>query len=266
MKKENIDINSQIFKLAVTAAKAAVSASGTYLKKQFELQNQIISFNGSHEKIEDDVVAENIILDTLKKYIPTFSHISEETQNHTEDEIQFIIDPIEGTSNYVRGIPFFGTQIAIMYQKTLAASFIYEPIRDILYYASLGQGAYMNTKKLNCNLEQPLKQTILSGGAGTNTENKLKVLKKIEKLMPHMRSVRIYGSTGLELAYVSQGKLGAHVNIGSKVYDFTPGVLLVREAGGEVYNLEGKEWTVNDVNMIASSKNHISEVLSLLNQ
>lgn len=259
-----IDTNSKIFIQAVTAAKAAVTESGHYLKKQFKLQNHQISLDGTHEKIKDDEIAENIILDALKKKLSNFSYISEETHLHSNDEIQFIIDPIERTSNYARGVSFFATQIAVMYQNTLAVSFIYEPIKDIMYHAVLGQGAYANKTKLNCNTNKPLNNSTLSGGAGSSPKHKLALLQRLEKLTSQSRTVRMFGSAGLELAYVAQGKFSAHINLGSKVYDYAAGVLLVREAGGRAISIEGEDWELTDSTLVGCSKKYENEILSLL--
>jgi myo-inositol-1(or 4)-monophosphatase len=258
------DIKSHNFKLALLAAREAVLTSGKYLKKQFETQNHLIHFEGSHEKIDDDVNAENIILDILKKHLTDFEYISEETQNKTDSEIQFIIDPIEGTSNYARGVPFFATQIAILYQKKLSAAFIYEPIKDFLYHAIIGQGCFVNKQKCTIKQDLPLNKRLLSGGAGGDSQHKLLLAKMLVKLVPNFRSLRLYGSTGLELAYLAQGKLGLHIDNGSKNYDLLPGVLLIREAGGVVKNWNGEEWTMKDVNFVAGHNDYVEQVLPQL--
>lgn len=259
-----INTNDKVFADAVSAAKMAVLACGEYLLKRYSLKNHKIVINDSHEKIADDKIAEDLILKILKKHVASFSYISEETQNIGTEDVQFIIDPIEGMSNYVRGIPFFATQIAIIYKKVLAAGFIYEPIKDVLYHAILNKGAYANNNRIFIDDKSELKKSVIFGGAGSDSKQKQLLLENITKILPYARSLRLYGSTGLELAYLAQGKLKLHINVGSKVYDYAPGVLILREAGGIATNIKGKNWMINDTSLIACSKELHSKILELL--
>ncbi len=221
----------------------------------------------AHEKIDDDQEAEKIILDILRAELGenSFSYISEESTQKVVSDITFIIDPIEGTSNYLRGIPFFATQIAIEYQGELVAGFVYEPVKNVLYHAIQNQGCFANKSPLHVGNKTDLKTITLCAGSGSGKEKKDYLSQHvIAPLIPEVRSLRIYGSTGLELAYVAQGAIDAHINYQSKVYDYAAGVVLVKEASGKVTNFSGEEWTLKETTLLASNTqthNHLQNIL-----
>lgn len=251
--------------VAYKAAQEAVLEAGKYLASRYASVHHEVEIDGTHEKIPDDVVAENIILETLKKHLKDFSYISEETQQESNTDITFIIDPIEGTTNYLRSIPLFATQIAIVYQGDLVAGLVYEPVKKTLYHARRGEGFFVNEKQVKMEGIQSLQLSTVSLGTGSKAEQKQKLFTTIvPELLPHIRSVRLYGSTGLEMAYVAQNALQAHLNYQSKVYDYAAGVVLVREAGGIVLNFEGNPWTLQDRELIASTSTRSREILQIL--
>lgn len=248
---------------AIEAAKNATLACGSYLASEFNKQHDI-HFEGNHEKIEADQIAEDIFLEEISKKVPKYSYISEETQKATNENIQFIIDPIEGTSNFLHGNPLFATQIAVLYKKEIVAAFIYEPLQKKLCSAIKGRGTYVNGEKVQISDTKPINRFVTSGSATSKKEGKQKLLKILTFLAGKTRTTRILGSTGLELSYLVQGKIDLHINIESNEYDISPGVLLVREAGGLVLNFEGKDWKNGDKTLIATSQTHCTELASLI--
>lgn len=255
-------MNSEL-QIAIEAAKNATLICGNYLAVEFNKKHEI-HFEGNHEKIEADQIAEDIFLEEISKKVPKYSYISEETQKNTNEDIQFIIDPIEGTSNFLRGNPLFATQIAVLYKKEMIAAFVYEPLQKKLCSAVKGQGTYVNGEKVQISDTKPINQFVTSGSATSRKEGKQKLLKILTFLTGQTRTTRILGSTGLELSYLVQGKIDLHINIESNEYDISPGVLLVREAGGLVLNFEGKNWENGDKTLIATSKSHCTKLASLI--
>lgn len=250
------DLHSSAFQKATVAAEKAVLAAGQFLAARYAVATHNVLLEDAHEKIDDDEKAEQIILDTLHEHFEKneFSYISEETTRQVKSDITFIIDPIEGTSNYLRGIPFFATQIAIEYQGELVAGFVYEPVKNVLYHAIQGQGCFANSTPIQVGDKTQLQAITLCVGSGSGKDKKKRLSEQIiTPLLPQVRSLRIYGATGLELAYVAQGAIDAHINYHSKVYDYAAGAALVKEAGGLVTNFTGDVWTIEENELIASN-------------
>ncbi len=253
-----------LIRKAQKAAQQAVLKAGKYLRTSFTESN-LITFDKLHEKIVADTKAEEIILATLTaQFQHPFSYISEETRSATTSTIEFVIDPLEGTSNFARGIPFFATQIAIFYQEKLVASCVYSPIKKDLYTAVRGEGAYKNDVPITVKKAIVPKLALASCGAGNAKADKKRLIAQLANLIDHIRSVRLYGASGLELAYVAAGELDCYLNIGSNLYDVAAGVLLVQEAGGVVSDLENQPWNRESKTLFAAPPQLLTALITKL--
>lgn len=228
------------------AIEAAVLA-GKILKKYFETE---ISHGMKDDKsiiTATDKESEETIKKIILKAFPEHSIIGEET-GHTKNLNTHIwhIDPIDGTRNFARSLPFFAISIALEYKGEIIIGVVYNPISESLFYAEKGKGAYLNSKPIyvsKCD-ENKCIITVSSG----RDKNHLDLRRNLLRDLPDkvVSSVRDFGCTALDLAYVARGGTEGDIKIGLKTYDLCAGVLLVKEAGGKVTTLEGKDWELSD--------------------
>lgn len=214
-----------------------------------------------------DTVDDKIVSDLYKQYLlsayPTYGFYSEEeTGDISQFEYSWMIDPIEGTTNYSHNIPFFATQIALLHRDEVVASGVYLPVQNEMYYAEIGQGSFCNDIRLHVSPTQSLDKAILSIGKGTGVPNLTWWGNTNQKLAPKSRTLRFIGATGIDLCYVSAGKLDLHLNHGSQNYDYAPGSLIAREAGAKVTNFKGEPWKITDSDIIVGNSKLVEQVLA----
>lgn len=227
---------------------------GNFLLSRINLSKDSFHKSGTHYFIEDDISADNLYRNFLEKYTPEASFMSEEVSIMPDTEMVWVVDSIEGTSNYRASNPFFATQICLLQKNIPVVSVIYAPKLNEFFTAIKGKGAFLNGKKIEVSSNQEIGKSIVSIGKGTRRSDLRWWSKAAAKTMRFARSIRLFGSTGLELSYVACGRLDAHINYGSKNYDLAPGSLIVAEAGGTTINFQGNKWTIFDNELISSNK------------
>jgi myo-inositol-1(or 4)-monophosphatase len=176
----------------------------------------------------------------------------------------WVIDPIEDTTNFARNIPFFATEIAYIENNKVVYSAIYLPILQEFYTATRGQGAYCNGIKISVGSVVNLNQAVVNVGKGTGVDNLTWWGNTMSNLAPLTRTIRLYGATGIDICYVASGKLDLHINHGSHNYDYAPGALIAEEAGAKVTNFSGKEWSLEDRDIIVSNSSLCSKILTII--
>ena len=213
-----------------------------------------------------DVDSEAAIVECLNKARPTFSFLSEESgelaKDGSESGKKFIIDPLDGTSNFLHGIPFFSVSIAMLVNDEITAGVIYNPVSDETFYAEKGCGAYLlsggNNKRIRV-AERPrfIDCIITTGIPNAKTPGHKEYTARLSRVMAEVDGVRRTGSGALDLAYVAAGRFDGYFESGIKAWDIAAGVLLVREAGGYVCDYNGNEKDselLNSGNIMACSK------------
>jgi myo-inositol-1(or 4)-monophosphatase len=192
---------------------------------------------------EMDIAAEKKIAHIISQKYPDHSIIGEEKGAVlTGSEYTWVIDPIDGTSNYASGIPWFGILLAVFqYDKPFAAG-AYLPFYDLMYYAERGKGAFRNDKPIQVTNEQDLKNVLIAY-ATDFSESLEKTRMETDILNEMIRNVRNMRSTNslIDFCYVADGKLGAAVNFNTKIWDIAALHLIIQEAGGKMTDLAGKE-------------------------
>jgi len=249
--------------IAINAAKR----SGALLKKSFSKRGKRSWKDkaGAQIVLKEDVESEKIIIAEIKKYFPQHSIYSEEIGSETKkSEFCWIIDPLDGTTNYSMGIPWFCNCIALSKNNKVVLGTIYAPFSEQLYIAEDGKGIYLNDVKIKVN-KKDLKDSILFLAKG-GPENKKWLGKTIINFSAATRTERIYGSLGLELALVSSGQADLVISKGAQPYDYAAGALLVKEAGGKVTDFKGKEWQVSNANLVASNGKIHKQILEVINK
>jgi len=212
-----------------------------------------------------DKRSEKLIIDRIVSAWPSHTIIGEESgKTDTNGEYCWVIDPIDGTHNYIRGMKNFGVSIGILRRKEFVAGVIYLPCDDILYCAEKGAGAFINGLPLKVsNVDNPAECTLLfDSGFKTGYNEKIDVFKKVA---PQMFNVRIFGASVRNLTYVADGVADVLLEFDDNLWDYAAGITIVTEAGGKVTDLDGKELTPESRNYIASNKAVHESMLQMVN-
>jgi myo-inositol-1(or 4)-monophosphatase len=258
VKKRDSEVNKRK-ELAIKAAKEA----GKILKAHFGRTIQIRT-KGERSLVTDvDLKAEEKIVNLIKRDYPRDNILSEETKYQTFDsDFRWIIDPLDGTHNYIRGMENFGTSIALAYRDKVILGVIYLPMSDELYFTEKGKGAFLNQRKISVSRKDLDHTTMIYDS--TIRLNKGPMLKYLDRLVDFVFNIRMFGSTVRSLTYVAEGKADLEVEYNDKPWDFAAGLLLVEEAGGKATDLKGKRWTLNSKGYIASNGRIHSKVLKII--
>lgn len=226
--------------IAVRAARSA----GEIIARSVD---RVDTLNISNKKQNDfvsevDQRAEEVIISTLKKAYPSHSFLAEESGSHAGDEFEWIIDPLDGTTNFLYGFPQFAVSIACRQKTRLMHAVVYDPMRQELFTASRGDGAQLNGKRLRVTARKGLEGALLGTGIPFRDDQMPFMdpyFAMMKDLIPGSAGIRRAGSAALDLAYVAAGRLDGFWEIGLNVWDMAAGVLLVEEAGGLVGDLNG---------------------------
>ena len=204
---------------------------------------------------EVDVAAERAIIDTLKDAYPQHGFLGEESgpSEHQSDFI-WIIDPLDGTTNFLHNFPQYCVSIALQHKGEITQAVIYEPNRNELYTATKGRGAFLNDKRIRVSKCDKLKESLIGTGFPFRDFKHLDTyLGMFKSMLQKSSGIRRPGSAALDLAYVANGSLDAFWEIGLSSWDIAAGALLVQEAGGIISNLNGKEGWLESGNVLAST-------------
>ena len=248
--------------------KAVYKASNKLIKDFREVENLQVSKKGIGNFVTSaDLSSEQIIIKTLEKAYPEIKIISEETKpdvNLNLNEKKWIIDPLDGTLNFLHGLPHFAISIALMIKDEIISGVVYDPIKDELFWAEKGVGAYLNNTRIRVSQRSQLKDALISTGIpwkGMESFHK-NYLKILENIMKNSSGIRRYGAAALDLAYVAAGRYDAFWEMNLKTWDIAAGSLLVKEAGGYVGNINKNENYLYTGNIYACNNDLIDELES----
>ena len=246
-----------MYKKELEIAKQVSIKSGKFLKKEFNnWQRGQGKYKKGHEIVTwCDKKSEKIIFKDLKKYFPKYNILSEEAgQKNKKSDYTWIIDPLDGTANFTIHNPLFSVSIALVYKKEIILGVTYIPILNEIYYASKNKGAFKNNKKIKISHINTLKESFLTYCHGKDLGDTKKAYKIYEYLHIKARDCRHFGSTTIELAMVAGGKTEALIVPKANIWDIAAGIILIKEAGGDVTNWQNKDWDFKSKNLIASNK------------
>ncbi|MFD2115382.1 inositol monophosphatase family protein [Paenibacillus yanchengensis] len=217
---------------------------------------------------EVDKGSERLIRKLIATHFPTHAFLGEEGVTAgaaaaiealdavKDQEYVWIVDPIDGTTNFVHGFPFFCVSIALAHHGEVIVGVVYDPIKDELFVAEKGKGAYVHGKLMQVSKEADLNNSLIATGFPADTTHALpRNMKGLQHLIPQVRNVRVAGSAALHLAYVAAGRLSGFWEIGLNSWDMAAGVLLVKESGGTVTDVSGEPYHLGVRNVLASNGN-----------
>lgn len=235
-------------KTALAAAEAGVSAIRAKLpqfasdKSNFSRQQPARQKDGSRGLVtETDLAAETAILAVLAAN-SNYGVLSEESGEQISDsELRWIVDPLDGTSNFARGIPQFAVSIALARGSELLIGVISDPVTGDCFFAERGKGAFCNAERLTVSSNVDPARAMIVVNHGYRPEDRILYAKAVSKFMleSYMRKL---GSTAMELAYVARGHLDVWICSGDELWDFAGGLVIVQEAGGKVTDWSGRPW------------------------
>ena len=245
-----------------------VLESGKIQRNNFS-KNINIRHKGETDLVTDvDMACQEKIIDLIKKSFPHDDIISEEKNNNFDStNNRWIIDPLDGTTNYAHGYPFFCTSIAYEIKGQIAYGTVYNPIFNELFFVKKGTGAYLNGEKIVVSSVRDLKQALLSTGFPYNIATvKNNNVDHFLNFLFKSQAVRRDGSAALNLCYVACGRFDAFWELNLNSWDMAAGFLMIEEAGGIVTNLQGNEFSVYKESIVASNLFLHKDILSILNE
>ena len=194
---------------------------------------------------EADIASENFIISKIEKHFPESKIIAEEkgilNSKKSFNGLTWIIDPLDGTTNYIHGLPYFCVSIGLLENNKLIAGIVYDPVKNELFSAELNKGAYLNKKKINVSKMKSFKDSLLITGFYYNRGNKLKKqINQFKKVQEITQSVRRLGTAALDICYVACGRAEGFWENGIKPWDVAGGTIILKESGGKFTDFNGK--------------------------
>ena len=258
-------MDSPLINVMIKAAKKASRG----LRRDFnELENlQVMTKGPANFVTAADIRTQNTIYDELSYAKPDWSFIMEESKpiRGSNPNSKFIIDPIDGTTNFMHGNPNFAISIAAEIDNKLEAALIYSPITDEMFIAERGKGAFLNDKRIRVASRKKLSESILITGIPHLGRGDIDLfLKEMKTLIPEVAGIRRSGSAALDLAWLAAGRYDAFWERGLASWDIAAGILMVKEAGGYAQGINGKDSDMWDGNIISGNEDILNALIEKL--
>jgi myo-inositol-1(or 4)-monophosphatase len=226
------------------AVMAARRAGAVLIRQMASLQKLKVEQKGHNDYVSDaDRAAEKAVIDCILKHYPDHAILAEESGAQGESDYLWIIDPLDGTTNYLHGFPVFAVSIGLQINGRMEHAVVYDPMRQELFTASRGDGAQVDGRRIRTSGQKQLERALIGTGFPfRQSEKELKpYLEMLGKTVQNTSGVRRPGAAALDLAYVAAGRLDAFWETGLAPWDLAAGSLLIREAGGIISGLDGSE-------------------------
>lgn len=238
-----------------TAVRAARSAGELILRSADKVEYLQISQKGKNDYASEvDRAAEREIINIIKTAYPDHAILAEESGAHSGNDFIWIIDPLDGTTNFLHGFPQYAVSIALQYKGKLEIGVIYDPLRDELFTAKRGGGAMLNNRRIRVTQQNSLKGALLGTGFPFKTAEHLDAYTNMFKaLTTECAGIRRAGAAALDLAYIAAGRLDGFWEIGVMPWDIAAGILLIKEAGGVVTDFSFNDKYLESGNIITGS-------------
>lgn len=252
----------------LNTARESVKAGGEILRRLFGQGHRIMK-KGHIDLVTDaDLKVESTILKTIRQNFPTDTLLSEEAGRKPKDSRRtWIVDPLDGTTNFVHGFPFFAISIALEIEKEIVLGVVYNPLMEEHFEAVKGMGAYLNEMPIQISRTADLEESLLATGFAYDIhENPHGVLRRFQRMIVRAQGIRRPGSAAIDLCYVAAGKLDGFWEEGLKPWDTAAGFLIVREAGGKVTTMAGETFSPYLRTIVAANPFIHETMIELLNR
>lgn len=246
------------------AIRAARRGGDHIIRKINKLPDMVIEVKGQNDYVtEVDRQAEQLIIEELLKAFPMHGVLGEESGLvEGKEDYLWIIDPLDGTTNYLHSFPHYAVSIACKHQGKLIHAVIYDPIKQELFTASKGDGATLNNRRLRVSNRKSTESALLGTGFPFKNPDQLDdFLKVFSEFFTSASDIRRAGSAALDMAYVAAGRLDGYWESGLQSWDIAAGALIVREAGGLVTDFSGDEHYLDKGEVVAGNPKIIAEML-----
>jgi myo-inositol-1(or 4)-monophosphatase len=254
---------SKYTQTALAAAQAGAKVLMRYYGKNFNVE-----YKGETDPVSQaDKEAQKAIIKVIKNIFPGHGILAEEDGvNDIKNDFCWIIDPLDGTVNFVHGVPVFCVSVGLKRGKEIISGVIYSPVMKEIFAAEKGSGAYLNGKKIHVSkLKDPLRSLAVTGFPYYAREKSARVIENFTNIMKRTQGMRRLGSAALDLAYVACGRFEFFWEEGLKPWDIAAGALIVKEAGGTVSDYTGaKDFIYKDTLLASNNKTMHKKVLEIL--
>ena len=236
----------------------AARKAGRSLTKDFrEVEHLQVSVKGAGDFVtKADLAAEEIIKEELLGARTTYGWLGEESEQVLGEDPtrRWIVDPLDGTTNFLHGLPHWAISIALEHKNEIVSAIVYDPCRDEMFFSEKGKGAYLNDTRLRVSGRKKMIETIYATGLPFAKDTKLiKTTDDLSRLLPQCAGVRRFGAAALDLAYVAAGRFDGFWERGLKPWDIAAGLLIVRESGGLVETIDTNNKLLQDDDIIAGN-------------
>ncbi len=248
---------------------AAIKAGRSLTRDFGEIENLQVSRKGPADFVSNaDKRAEQIVFEELRKARPTYAFLMEESGEvaGTDGQHRWIVDPLDGTTNFLHGIPMFAVAIALERGQEIVASLIYNPIMDELFTAEKGGGAWLNDRKrLRVASRKHLADCVIATGIKvTGTDDDALTLRQLTQIAPATAGIRRTGSASTDLAWLAAGRFDGYWESHLSPWDVAPGWLMLREAGGTMSDYSGTPGSIWNGQVVAGNEDVHRQVLKLV--
>jgi myo-inositol-1(or 4)-monophosphatase len=229
--------------------------AGNLLKEKFNNKHEIHYKGEINLVTEADKMSEDLIIAAINSSFPDHGILSEESPaQNSQAKQRWIIDPLDGTTNYAHGYPVFCVSIALENEGTIVLGVIYDPLREEMFVAVRGEGLYLNEKKLHVSYVSDLSRSLLVTGFPYDIrESKDNNLNFFNAMAIKVQAIRRAGAAALDLAYLAAGRFDGFWELKLKPWDTAAGCLMVEEAGGVISDIAGQKWHLQSPNLLASN-------------
>ncbi|QAZ38648.1 inositol monophosphatase [Methylibium sp. Pch-M] len=252
-----------------TAVKAARTAGALINRASLDIERVTVTAKSHNDFVtEVDQAAEAAIIETLLGAYPGHGILAEETgRTHgaKDSDYVWIIDPLDGTTNFIHGFPVYAVSIALAFRGQIQQAVVYDPSRNDLFYASKGRGAFLNDKRLRVSKRSRLLESLIGTGFPFRKgDNFKRYLKMFEEVMQHCAGLRRPGAAALDLCYVAAGWYDGFFETGLNPWDIAAGSLIITEAGGLIGNFTGESDFLYQREIVAGNPKIYAQLVSIL--
>jgi len=247
--------------------KACKKASKLLIRDFGEIEKLQVSKKGPGDFVTNsDKRTEKIIMNELSLARPDYSFLAEESGlSNKSNEFRWIIDPIDGTTNFLHGISNFAISIGLEKNKEIICGMIFNPITNEMFYAEKGKGAYLNNSRIRVSSRKNIDEcVILTGGPVLSYKNKEIFFKEYENVTRKVAATRKLGSSALDLAYLASGRCDGVFERNLNYWDIAAGIIIVKEAGGTITDFKGGNKYIEEKNLLGTNSKIDKELISLL--